>query len=76
MRLFILPRCVVDEMSACDIGCDEYGYPVRRGPVVTEQMVAFGKAAFFARHLGDMDGMIEAIYIAMHTARPLSEGPV
>lgn len=45
-------------------------------PVVTEQMVAFGKAAFFARHLGDMDGMIEAIYIAMHTARPLSEGPV
>lgn len=50
---------------------------IARGyPVVTEQMVAFGKAAFFARHLGDMDGMMEAIYIAMHTARPLSEGPV
>lgn len=30
---------------------------IARGyPVVTEQMVAFGKAAFFARHLGDMDG--------------------
>lgn len=60
--------------SVCDIGCDAYGYPVRRGPVVTEQMLDAAYAAWACNDISDK--LLCDIYRAMHLNRPLSEGPV
>jgi hypothetical protein len=62
--------------SACDIGCDEYGYPVRRGPVVTEQMLDAAIEVWKNDPDGPVVVFFEDIYRAMHLNRPLSDGPV